>query len=90
MSTPFYLALPEGDISVAERGADDPDADLVRLGRIDDDLLDGERLAGGSAHRRCMLSSIVRNYLQHPWRRERAAIPLQRMGLGLWSSMATS
>jgi len=46
--------LPEGDIGVAERGADDLDADLERFRRIDDDLLDGERLAGGSAHRRCM------------------------------------
>ena len=63
VSTPFYLALPEGDISVAERGADDPDADLVRLGRIDDDLLDGERLAGASADRRCLSPSMVRDRL---------------------------
>jgi hypothetical protein len=48
---------------VAEGGADDLDADLVRFRRIDDDLLDGERLPGGSAHRRCSLppaTSLVR------------------------------
>ena len=65
---------------MAERGADDLDADLERFRRIDDDLLDGERLAGGSAHRRCMYSSIVRNYTgniaghehhAHPWRTDR-------------------
>jgi hypothetical protein len=37
---------------VAERGADDLDADLVRFRRIDEDLLDGERLAGASTDRR--------------------------------------
>lgn len=42
---------------MAERGADDPDADLVGFRRIDDDLLDGEWLAGGSAYRRCVFGA---------------------------------
>lgn len=47
------LHAPERDVAVAERRADDPDPDLVRLGRVHDDLLDGQRLAGGPAHGRC-------------------------------------
>jgi hypothetical protein len=47
------LHAPERDVAVAERGADDPYPELVRLGRVDDDLLDGERLAGAPAHGRC-------------------------------------
>ena len=86
---------------MAERGADDLDADLVRFRGIDDDLLDGERLAGTSAHRRCLLPSMVRvlEIRLHPWRlgewdefeaaaAEEQLVPLQRIGLGLWSSMA--
>ena len=88
---------------MAERGADDLDADLVRFRGIDDDLLDGERLAGTSAHRRCLLPSMVRvlEIRLHPWRlgewdefeaaaAEEQLVPLQRIGLGLWSSMASS
>lgn len=37
------LHTPERDVAVAERGADDLDPDLVRLGRVHDDLLDGQR-----------------------------------------------
>lgn len=47
------LHAPERDVAVAERRADDPYPDLVRLGRVNDDLLDGQRLAGGPAHGRC-------------------------------------
>lgn len=47
------LHAPEGDVTVADRRADDPYPDLVRLGRVDDDLLDGQRLPGGPAHGRC-------------------------------------
>ena len=88
---------------MAERGADDLDADLVHFRGIDDDLLDGERLAGTSAHRRCLLPSMVRvlEIRLHPWRlgerdefeaaaAEEQLVPLQRIGLGLWSSMASS
>lgn len=50
------LHTPERDVAVAERGADDLDPDLVRLGRVHDDLLDGQRLAGGPAHGRCSSS----------------------------------
>lgn len=46
------LHTPERDVAVAERGADDLDPDLVRLGRVHDDLLDGQRLASGPAHGR--------------------------------------
>jgi hypothetical protein len=78
--SPFnYIASPEGDVGVAERGADNLDADLVRFRRIDDDLLDGERLAGASADRRCLLPSMVRDRLastyvrtSHPWRAGRS------------------
>src|SRR4051812_17074891 len=47
-----YLHPPEGDVAVAERGADDLDPDLVSSGRVHDHLLHGERLAGGPAHGR--------------------------------------
>jgi len=46
------LHAPEGEVTVAERRADDPYPDLVRLGRVDDDLLDGQRLPSGPAHGR--------------------------------------
>lgn len=47
------LHAPEGDVTVAERRADDPDPDLERLGRVDDDLLEDQRLPGGPAHGGC-------------------------------------
>ena len=49
------LHAPEGEVTVAERRADDPYPDLVRLGRVNDDLLDGQRLPGGPAHGRCSI-----------------------------------
>jgi hypothetical protein len=48
-----YLHAPEGDVAVAERRADDLDPELVGLGRVHDDLLQRERLAGGPANGRC-------------------------------------
>lgn len=47
------LHAPEGDVTVAERRADDPDPDLERLGRVDGDLLEDQRLPGGPAHGGC-------------------------------------
>jgi hypothetical protein len=55
--TSVYLDTPEGEVGVAEGGADDLDADLVGFGWINDDLLDDERRAISSAHRRCLASS---------------------------------
>ena len=49
----WYLHAPEGDVGVAERGADDLDADLVRPRRRHLHLLHLQRLPGRLAHSRC-------------------------------------
>lgn len=49
----YYLHAPEGEVAVAERGADDFYACLVGFRWSHLHLLDLERFAGSSAHRRC-------------------------------------
>lgn len=49
---------PKGNVAVAEGGADDLDADFVGARRRHHHLLNSERLAAGSAHRRCECCSL--------------------------------
>lgn len=60
--------MPEGDIGVAQGGADDLDADLVGFRRIDDDLLDDQWLTGRSTDRRCIV--VVDMYQSYIMREE--------------------
>uniref|UniRef100_A0A0A9EX53 Pco147721a n=1 Tax=Arundo donax TaxID=35708 RepID=A0A0A9EX53_ARUDO len=65
-----YLCTPKGDVRVAEGGADNLDADLVLLRWIHDDLLYGERLAGGSTHCRFATDGLGVLVLHGNWAEE--------------------
>lgn len=64
----YVYLVPEGDIGVAQGGADDLDADLVGFRRIDDDLLDDQWLTGRSTDRRCIV--VVDMYQSYIMREE--------------------
>jgi len=65
-----YLHAPEGDVRVAEGGADDLDADLVRPRRRHLHLLHLQRLPRRLAHRRCATITGRCSYIHTTTRKE--------------------
>lgn len=59
LERPAYRGLPLGDVTAADGGGDDLDADLHGLRRRHLHLLHHQRLAGAVRHRRCTRMIVV-------------------------------